>query len=408
MSTTCALTSYGVLRSPHLVHFGSGTRASIAPEAAKLGSRLGVVVDPFFLTTPEFTKVLRALEELGVTTFVYSQVVSELPIDAVEAAVAEVGRFAPDALLGYGGGSALDLAKLVALGISCGGPISRYYGENQVNGPILPIIAVPTTAGTGSEVTPVAVVSDPAHGLKVGVSDPALIPCVAIVDPDLTVGVPPSLTAYSGIDALAHAIESYTARTQPPDWAHTLPVAIGSNRLSAAFALEAVGALGLSLVAAYRNGTDIDARRHNSYGATMAGIAFGNAGVHLGHAIQYPLGALTKTPHGLGTGLLLPYVMRACLDERTDRLAEIAAELVPGASGSVEARAELGIRRVTEICQTIGLPRSLRELGIAPTQIDDIVEKSLGITRLTGNAPFEVTAERLHTLVTRAYDGAEA
>jgi len=401
----CTANAYGVLRAPNLLYFGSGARASIAPEARKIGGRLGIIVDPFFLDSPDFAAVLRGLDESGVSHRVFSEVIPELPLDSIDAAASALGTLSPDALLGYGGGSAIDLAKLVALKVSLPGPISSYYGENQVDGPVLPVIAVPTTAGTGSEVTPVAVVSDPTRALKVGVSDPALIPRVAIVDPDLTIAAPPSVTAFSGIDALAHAIESYTAREQVPNWSATLPVSIGANRLSSVYALEAVDALGSSLVAAYRDGTDRTARRNNSYGATMAGIAFGNAGVHLGHAIQYPLGALTKTPHGMGTGMLLPHVMRACLPFRSERLAEIAEVLSPGVVGSAEARAQHGIDRVTDICRAIGLPASLREMGVAAGDLDDIVEKSIGITRLAGNAPFEVTFERVQSIVRSAFHG---
>lgn len=398
---------FGVLRAPNILNFGTGARAAIPVEARKYGTRVGIVVDPFFTNTPDFRAVLAALEDAGLTYRVYSGVIPELPLDSIDAAAAAFADFSPDAVLGYGGGSAIDLAKLVALKLSQPGDISRFYGQNKVRGPVLPVIAVPTTAGTGSEVTPVAVVSDLAYGMKMGVSDPALIPRVAIVDPELTVRAPQSVTAFSGIDALAHAIESYTARESAPDWNTPLPVAIGSNRLSAVFALEATRALDTSLVAAYEDGGNLEARRNNAYGATMAGIAFGNAGVHLGHAIQYPLGALTKTPHGMGTGLLLPYVMRACFTVRTERLAELGDVLAPLNAASVEARAEAGIRRVSEICASIGLPSSLREMGVAADQIDDIVEKSIGSTRLVGNTPFEVTFERVHEVVSRAYDGAE-
>lgn len=396
---------HGVLRAPDALHFGEGARVSIAPAVEKFGRRLGVIVDAFFLDSPEFLEVLKSLDDRGIEYRTFSDVVPELPLDSVEIAAARFSGLEPDALLAYGGGSAIDLAKLVALRLVTSEPLAEFYGENRVGRTVLPLIAVPTTAGTGSEVTSVAVVSDPSHALKVGISDPVLIPRVAIVDPELTLGAPPSITAYSGIDALAHAIESHTARDMRLDWSKTLPVATGANRLNSGFALGAIGALGASLVDAYRDGGDRAARRNNAYGATLAGIAFSNAGVHLGHAVQYPLGALTKTPHGMGTGLLLPYVMRACMPWRVERLAEVGTALVPAMTGTAEERAEAAISRVAGITRAIGLPRSLREMGVAKSQLDEIVEKSLGIARLIGNAPFEANTEIVGEIVRNAYVG---
>ena len=404
----CLMQQHGVLRAPQTLLFGAGSRSAITREISKLGSRVGIIVDPFLAGSPEFAELLTRLDDAEISHHVFQDVVPELPLDSIDTAARQIDAFEPEVVLGYGGGSALDLAKLVALKLSHPGEISQFYGENQVPGAVLPIIAVPTTAGTGSEVTPVAVVSDPSHSLKVGVSDPSLIPTVAVVDPELTFGAPPSVTAFSGIDALAHAIESYTAAEQAPGWSGQLPVSIGANRLSGAFSLEAVTALGTHLVRAFENGQDREARVGNAYGATMAGIAFGNAGVHFGHAIQYPLGALTKTPHGMGTGMLLPYVMRASIEVRTERLADIATAFGLEASGSVEARAEAAIRRVSEICRDLQLPRSLTEMGVTVDQLDEIANKSVGITRLVKNAPFEASLEHALAIVTSAYEGREA
>src|SRR5690606_6529491 len=249
------------------------------------------------------------------------------PVDHVAAAAEAARGFAPDVVVAWGGGSALDLGKLLALLLVHPGPLADYYGEHRVPGPVLPIVAVPTTAGTGSEGTPVAVVSDPDRELKVGVSDAALIPRVAIVDPELTIGAPAPVTAYAGIDAIVHAAESFTAAPRDPVWSDPLPIFVGRNRFSSLLALDALAAMGDALPRAVRDGGDLEARERMAWGSLLAGLAFGSGGTHLSHALQYPIGALTHTPHGLGTGLLLPYVLEACAPQTADRLAAMAGAL---------------------------------------------------------------------------------
>jgi alcohol dehydrogenase len=378
--------SLGVLRLPDHVHFGAGSRASLAPAAAAFGSRAFVVVDGALAGTPQFAEALAGLEGAGVTATVHDEVVPELPVAVVEA-VAEKARAAdPEVVVGWGGGSALDLAKLVALLLRHPAPLSLYYGENAVPGPIVPVVAVPTTAGTGSEVTPVAVVADSERELKVGVSDPALVPRVAIVDPELSLGAPRGVTAYSGIDALVHAVESLTAAPRTLDWSRRLPVSVGANRLDSLLSLEAVRAIAPALPRAVADGSDREAREAMAWGSMLAGMAFGSAGTHLSHAIQYPVGALTHTPHGLGTGMLLPYVLQACLPATIEPLG-LAADALGVGPGSPEARAQAAIDRIGAIVDEIGLPRSLAEIGIAREQLPRIGELALGATRLAGNAP---------------------
>ena len=176
----------GLLRLPGDVRFGPGARAAVPGLVASLGDRVFVVTDAFLATTEQFRETLTALRAVCGAVEVYSEVPAELPIDAVHRAGDAAIAFVPDVILGYGGGSALDAAKLVALLCAHGGALPDYYGENAVPGTVIPLVAVPTTAGTGSEVTPVAVVSDPDRELKVGISSPHLIPRIAVVDPELT------------------------------------------------------------------------------------------------------------------------------------------------------------------------------------------------------------------------------
>ncbi|MDX2377547.1 iron-containing alcohol dehydrogenase [Microbacterium sp. LRZ72] len=394
-----------MLRAPAAVYYGQGARASIGTAAASLGRRALVVVDPFLAKTPEFREALSGLDGAGVAVQIFSGVVPELPTDSVTAAAESARGFAPDVVVAYGGGSALDLGKLIALLLSCDGPLSDYYGENRVPHPVLPIVAVPTTAGTGSEATPVAVVSDPDRELKVGVSDPALIPRVAIVDPDLTIGAPPSVTAYSGIDAIVHCAESYTAGKRRPDWETRLPVFVGRNRMSSLLALEGLAAMGDALPLAVADGSNVEARGRMAWGSLLGGMAFGSGGTHLSHALQYPIGALTHTPHGMGTGMMLPYVLQACIETTTDRLAQIAGALGVATDRSERDDAQAAIDRLDEIGIAIGLPRTLAEIGLTRQQIPRVAELAAGVTRLVALADHEVTPAFLERILDAAFVG---
>lgn len=395
---------HGVVRAPDAIHFGRGSRASLPAAVAGLGARALVVVDPFLATTESFAESLAALSEAGVAVRTHTDVVPELPVrDVVEAAEAARG-WGPDVVVAYGGGSALDLGKLVALLLSQPGPLSDYYGENRVRGSVLPIVAVPTTAGTGSEATPVAVVSDPDRELKVGVSDAALVPRVAIVDPDLTTGAPATVTAYSGIDAIVHCAESFTAVLREPVWGDRLSIFVGRNRMSALFALDGLRAMGDALPRAVADGGDSDAREQMAWGSLLGGLAFGSGGTHLSHALQYPIGAMTHTPHGLGTGLMLPYVLQACRAETSPHLAEMAVAL--GVGGRSEADdAQAAIDRLAAIGEAIGLPASLADLGVSREQLARIAELAAGVTRLTALASREATPDLLERILDAAYDG---
>jgi alcohol dehydrogenase len=400
----------GVLRLPDEVRFGYGVRAGIADAAAALGRRVFVVADPFLATTPEFDAVLEALVARGLVVKVHTDVPPELPVEVVEASGALARSFAPDVVVGYGGGSALDAAKLVALLVSHGGNLAEYYGENAVPGPVVPLVAVPTTAGTGSEVTPVAVVSDPTRELKVGVSSGFLVPRVGIVDPELTLGAPKAVTAHSGIDAFVHAVESFTAASLDLDRSSPLPVFVGSNVLTDPLSLEAASTIFRALPAAVDNPDDRRSREAMAYGSLLAGMAFGSAGTHLSHAIQYPIGAMTKTPHGLGTGALLPYVLQACLPAIRPRLVAlgVAIGVVEPAEGESVAAAQRVVDAIAGLCARIGLPVALADLGLTPADRDRIVGLTLQVGRLVAISPVAADADFIGRIVDAAIAGDRA
>ena len=395
----------GTLRLPARVHVGYGARAQLPEIVAVHGSRVLVVVDPFLAGTPLFAGIVESLEAAGLDVRTYSDITPELPVDTLDAGAATARDYGAEVVLAIGGGSALDAAKLIALLSVHDGPPSRYYGENLVPGPVVPIVAVPTTAGTGSEVTPVAVVSDPDRDLKVGISSPFLVPAAAVVDPELTLGAPATVTAYAGIDALVHAVESYTARPLALDWSAPLPVFTGRNVLAEPIALQAAGRLGPWLPVAVAEPGNRQARHEVALGSLLGGIAFGSTGTHLCHAIQYPIGALTKTPHGLGTGLLLPYaldVLRADPDVAT-RIAGLGAAL-EGIPVS-EASAERMLARVVDINRAIGVPATLAQIGVDRDQLPVIADLALKSARLLAIAPVEPSRELLLDLVERAHAG---
>ena len=274
-------------------------------------------------------------------------------------------------------------------------------------GPLIPVIALPTTAGTGSEVTPVAVVSDHARQSKVGISSPHLIPKVAICDPELTVSCPPAITAASGADALTHAIESFTAAARVP----TAPLSIdnvfvGKNVLSDQFALLAITQAWSSLHRAYVDGTDLEARERLMLAALAAGCAFGTAGTAAAHAIQYPVGNDTHTAHGAGVALLLPYVMEYNRLECATSYATIARAVGLDAAGKTDEQLSFEvIDAIAALLASIGIPRTLEELGLAKDRQDWTAENAIGITRLINNNPRKIDLAAMRRITRAAFCG---
>ncbi|RYZ09631.1 MAG: iron-containing alcohol dehydrogenase [Comamonadaceae bacterium] len=400
------MTLFAALRLPGEILFGKGQRHALPAVARRLGRRALVCTDARLGSTPEFAGMMAGLREAGVELLVHDRVQPDVPRDSVAACADEARAFAPELVIGIGGGSCLDMAKCVSLLLAHGGALQDYYGEFKVPGPVLPIVAVPTTAGTGSEVTPVAVVSDPDRTLKIGASSPYLIPTVAICDPELTLTCPPGLTAIAGADAMTHAIEAFTAARKPPS--HELAqqnVFIGKSALSDHFALYAIRLLGRSLEKAVANGTDEEARADVMMGALAAGCAFGTAGTAAAHAVQYPAGAMTETAHGMGVAAMMPYVMsynrRAC----GSTFAEIGQALGLEPRGSIDEQADAAILAVSRLFAAIGITPTLAALGLKAEQIEWTCEQAIGIQRLIKNNPRPIDLAGMRQLVRAAYDG---
>lgn len=361
------------------VEFGRGAAAGAGDAARQFGKRCLICTDAAMRDAGLVYPVVASLEAAGCEVEVFDRGLPEVPVTTVAEAVAVGREFGPDAILALGGGSSIDLGKAAAAVIAHGGQASDYYGEFQVPGPTLPLIAVPTTAGTGSEVTPVAVVGDDDIYLKVGIASRHLIPDWAILDPELTVSCPARVTAHAGLDALSHAVEAFTAASYRD--LSGLPgskrVFVGKNPVSDTFARESIRLVGTSLRSAYSTPDDLDAREAMLRASLFAGLAFGAAGTALVHALQYPLGALTKRPHGEVNAILMPAVAEFNLPARRDAYAEVAS-LLAGEARPAESLPE----QLRELNRELGIPAGLAEIGVGEGDLDKVAELTMGIERL--------------------------
>jgi alcohol dehydrogenase class IV len=286
-------------------------------------------------------------------------------------AVAEARSFDARAVIGLGGGSSLDVAKLVALLLASGEELGAIYGVGNARGPRLPLLLAPTTAGTGSEVTPISIVTTGAHEKK-GVVSPLLIPDIALLDPDLTLGLPPAVTAATGVDAMVHAIEAYTSASA------------NNNPVSRALACEALRLLGRNIRQAVHHGRDLEARGAMLIGSMLAGQAFANSPVAAVHALAYPIGGHFGVPHGLSNALVLPHVLRF----NASACAAAYAELSPHAFPDLpESDAGAFIDALTKLSAEIGLPPRLRDVGIPADAVPLMAEDAMKQTRLLVNNP---------------------
>lgn len=342
--------------------------------------------------------VIRPLAEAGILVDVFNGGEPEPSFRAAAACVTRAKDFAPDGLIGLGGGSNMDLAKIAATVLAHGGEPGAYVGDDCIPGPIVPLICVPTTAGTGSEVSGASVLTDNANKIKVGVLSNYLRPRVAVVDPLMTRSCPPRVTADSGIDALTHAIEAYTAvdNAEFPLGPGERSIYQGRHPLGDCLAEKAISLIGTHLRRAVQDGNDLAAREGMALAATLAGLAFSNVGVALAHAMEYPVGGAVHCSHGLGNGLLLPHVMRFNLSARKRELARIAALLGEDVSQRTEDdAAQQAVAAVDRLRADIGIPARLRDLGVTEAMLPAFAERAAGIRRILRVNPRTVTTAQV-------------
>ena len=356
----------------------AGGSARIGELFARLGCRsLLVVTDRGVEAAGLLGPALAGLDEAGIARRVFADVVADPPVGVVMAAVMAAQEAGVDGVLGLGGGSSLDTAKLVALLHSGRERLEELYGIGIAKGPRLPLILAPTTAGTGSEVTPIAIVTT-ASGEKKGVVSPPLLPDWAVLDAELTLGLPPHVTAATGIDAMVHAIEAYTSARL-------------KNPLSDALAREALRLLSANIHTACRDGRDRDARENMLLGSALAGMAFANAPVAAVHALAYPIGGLFHVPHGLSNAIVLPGVVRFNAPSAQSLYAELADIVVPGVSGSAEARTAALVEALAALAPDLGLDTRLRSAGVTRNDLPRLAADAMKQTRLLVNNPRAMT-----------------
>jgi len=314
----------------------------------------------------------------------FADVLADPPEHIIQEALAAAREHQTELVIGLGGGSSMDVAKLVAVLTASSQSLAEIYGIGNVRGTRLPLIQIPTTAGTGSEVTNISIVTTGATS-KMGIVAPQLYADMAILDAELTIGLPPAVTAATGIDAMVHAIEAYTSKHK-------------KNPLSDSLARQALSLLSRHLIRACENGHDLAARQAMLLGAMLAGQAFANAPVAAVHALAYPIGGIFHVPHGLSNSLVLPHVLRFNAEACAEQYAELATIVVPHAEGSAEARAEALAVAMQQFATITGLPRTLRQVGIAETDLNLLADDAMKQTRLLGNNPRPVTREDTNAL----------
>lgn len=377
--------------------FGAGSVNQLGDLAVRHAvGRVLVVTDQTLVSVGIVKRVVAPLTKAGLTVEVFDGSQAEPSLAVADAAIGAARDFNPAAIVGLGGGSNMDLAKITATVVTHGGTPADYFGFDRVPGPVLPLICVPTTAGTGSEVSHAAVLTDTANEMKVSTLSNWLRPKVAVVDPELTYSCPGQVTADSGIDALTHAIEAYTATDFEQMHVPEGEVCAYEGRFPVGdiMAEKAIGLVGQHLVTAVNEPGDTVARDGMALAATLAGIAFSNAGVALVHALEYPLGGALHCSHGAGNGLLLPFVMRFNLPERIETFGRIARLLGESTDGlSPQAAAELAIARVEQLKREIGIPERISDIGGTAEQLAGFAEKAFGIKRLFWVNPRNATLE---------------
>jgi alcohol dehydrogenase class IV len=380
-----------LFRTTRRILFGPGAVEKIGVEAQLLkAKKVLIITDTGVIQAGLLGNIEKSLQAVGLPFVIFDGVEPDPRIEVVEKSVDKAKKEGIDLIIGFGGGSSLDIAKVTSIMITNTGKIDSFFGIDLVPNPGVPLILIPTTAGTGSEVTPIAILSDTKEKLKKGIVSPTLFPEVAILDPKLTIGLPPSVTAFTGMDALTHAIESYYS--------------INATDLSDLLAFRAMELLSKNLRMAYAHGENLGARSCVLEGSLLAGIAFANAGVGAVHAFAYPLGGEFHLAHGLTNTLMLPYVMRYNILGCPHKFAQMAkafGERVEGISELVGA--EIAVRYVEHLSDDLRVPRRLRDVGIPEDAIPRLAEAAMKVTRLLANNPRKVTLEDAVAIYKSAY-----
>lgn len=382
-----------VFQMPPVIHFGNNAAAQTGPEAKRMGAKkVLLVTDAILMQAGTVKPVLESLSAAGVEAVIFDKVASEPVLAFIDEGLKLLRKKKCEVIVAVGGGSSIDTAKALAVMATNPGKIQDYMGLGKIGQPGLPLIAVPTTAGTGSEVTIFTIITDTTRDVKMLIGSPYVMPCVALVDPLMTLGMPRGLTAATGLDALTHAIEAY--------------VSLKAQPLSDVMALSAIELLFEYLPQAWANPNNLHARTQTLLGAMQAGIAFTNASVALVHGMSRPVGAYFHVPHGLSNAALLGVVMEFSLMGNPDRYARIAGAMGIDTTGllPIEA-AEEGALLVKKLIADLEIP-SLEKLGVEKKKLDKVVEqmaKDAIASGSPGNNPRIATPQEIVELYYEAF-----
>ena len=365
------------------IRFGSGMSVSSSQEICKiLGSNILFITDKDLMSLKLTEPTLNELKKFSSKVEIFEDVEADPSLKTLLNSI-EIGKkMKATGVIGFGGGSSMDVAKLTSLILGSDENIEEVWGVSNAKGPRLPLVLVPTTAGTGSEVTPISIITVGEEEKK-GVSSPIILPDVAILDPDLTLGLPAHTTAATGIDAMVHAIEGYASANK------------NNNPISKMLSVEALKLLGGSIEKAVFDGSNLEARGNMLIGAMLAGKSFANSPVAAVHALAYPIGGTFHVSHGLSNSLVLPYVLRfnSVDNKATKDYAELAPFVFPDINTNQGSQAVCSefIDRMESLSKKLGLPQKLREVNIPKEACEKMAKDAMKQTRLLVNNPREVT-----------------
>lgn len=381
-----------LFRTTPRILMGPGCSEQIGLEVKALkGKRVLIVTDPGIIRAGLIEPVKESLQQAGLPWSIFDRVEPDPRIEVAEECLRTARQEEADCIIGLGGGSSLDIAKVAAVRLANPGKIDDFFGIDLIPNPGVPAILVPTTAGTGSEVTPIAILSDTREKLKKGIVSSHLLPKAALLDPKLTVGLPPAVTAFTGMDALIHAIEAYTS--------------VNANSLTDHLAFRAIELTAGNLLTAYARGEDLEARSNMLEGSLLAGMAFANAGVTAVHAFAYPLGGeFHHIPHGLANSVMLPHVLRFNMLGNLPKFAAIAAALGLAVEDLTDRQAaEAGLEVIEELMVDLNLPLRLRDLNVPEEAIPGMAQGVMKVTRLLANNPRRITLEDAERIYRNAW-----
>jgi alcohol dehydrogenase class IV len=369
---------------PIVIHFpkklivGSNTLSQLNDELLRTGAKkvLLLTIEPLL---PALEGLVQELRDTAVVVQLDTSIIQEPSFRDFEKLMQTIAPFNPDVVVGIGGGSVLDVAKLVAAQLENEQSLQDYVGIGLLKGRKKGLICLPATSGTGSEASPNAILVDDIDGQKKGIISPFLVPDVVIVDPLLTLSVPSSITAATGIDALTHCLEAYTNKFAHP--------------LIDLYAYKGMQLIAANIVQAVKKGNDQKARTEVALGSLYGGVCLGPVNTAAVHALSYPLGSLYHLPHGLSNALLLPYVMAFNLHASPSRYADVASALGCEREKDDIATAEKGVERIKELIRQCGLPLRLREVGVKEETIPQMAADAMKVQRLLKNNPREVTEQ---------------